>query len=339
MQSATPELRPMSIGDLLDAVFRIYRNHFLILIGISALAQIPLLLVQLGLDIVFGQRFVTDLTTITERLPFFDPSTDSFTELPLGNIATFLFGSIFLAALQAIFIQPILSGALSKAVSESYHGQKPQLLGSYNLGSSRILNLIGVGLLTSLIALVGGGAIFVLYLFGVALLISSIEAGGGSGSILLGILGIGFLFLMFVGFLIFFFAFWLRLLFATQAVVFEERGAFAALGRSWRLIRGSFWRVFGIYILMQILVQIIIGIPLGIGSFFLGVAFGSSGDPLAGFGAQQAITSLLSYGAQILVFPIQLCVLTLLYYDMRVRKEGYDLSLRAQAVAPTTEWQ
>ena len=50
----------------------------------------------------------------------------------------------------------------------------------------------------------------------------------------------------------------------------------------------------------------------------------------AGPAVAQIVTSL----AQIAYFPIQLGTLTLLYYDLRVRKEGLDLSLAAEQLAP-----
>ena len=43
-------LRPLSLGQLLDETFNLYRRNFLLFVGISAVPNLVLLLVQLGLD-------------------------------------------------------------------------------------------------------------------------------------------------------------------------------------------------------------------------------------------------------------------------------------------------
>lgn len=102
--------------------------------------------------------------------------------------------------------------------------------------------------------------------------------------------------------------------FATHAVVIEDKGVFAALGRSRELVRGNWWRVFGIGLVFAlILVPLILAIVLV--SFVIGLLF----DP--GPLAFSVIGGVL--GA--LVTPIYYIASTLLYLDLRVRKEGYDL--------------
>ena len=44
----------------------------------------------------------------------------------------------------------------------------------------------------------------------------------------------------------------------------------------------------------------------------------------------QSIASLVTYGVLILVLPLQFIIFTLLYYDLRIRKEGYDLELKIE---------
>jgi hypothetical protein len=67
-------------------------------------------------------------------------------------------------------------------------------------------------------------------------------------------------------------------------------------------------------------------------------------DPINDVMIRNAATTLVSYGAVILILPLQMIAYTLLYYDLRVRREGYDLHLRMQqvfaappATAPTDE--
>ncbi len=118
---------------------------------------------------------------------------------------------------------------------------------------------------------------------------------------------------------------------AIPVVVLERRGPFAAVGRSWRLVLGSFWRVFGIYFLMYLITSVI--------SFVLSLPVSFANGMISGLGAgNKAWTSagvvFLAIGEIVitgLIATIELGVVVLVYADLRMRKEGMDLVLR-QAV-------
>lgn len=124
-----------------------------------------------------------------------------------------------------------------------------------------------------------------------------------------------------------------RFAFTIQAVVLEGRGPLSALGRSWTMMRGSFWRVLGIIVLIYLLIQIITVVP----SALLGGVIGAIFSELDQFMLQQSLSQLVGYVIQIFVLPLQLIGYTLLYYDVRVRKEGFDLELRASAAQRAEE--
>lgn len=103
-----------------------------------------------------------------------------------------------------------------------------------------------------------------------------------------------------------------------QAVVLEDdlRAPTDALGRSWFLTKGFKWRAFGLYVV----VYVILYVPF--------VAGGMLAAFLPGVFASEAATLTLAIAAQVLwlvLYPIFSCVFTLFYYDLRVRKEGFDL--------------
>jgi hypothetical protein len=114
-------------------------------------------------------------------------------------------------------------------------------------------------------------------------------------------------------------------------VVLERRGPFAAASRSWRLIWGSYWRVFGTYLLIYLIASMIsfaINLPLGFASGFLG-GLGSGGRTTVSLAVifysvgEIAIVSLIA--------AIEAGVVVLVYADMRMRKEGMDLVLQQSA--------
>ena len=69
------------------------------------------------------------------------------------------------------------------------------------------------------------------------------------------------------------------------------------------------------------IISLVVQLPL----IALGAFFGMLFDNSVLF---QGISSLVTYGVLIRVLPLQFTVFTLLYYDLRIRKEGYDLELK-----------
>ena len=107
--------------------------------------------------------------------------------------------------------------------------------------------------------------------------------------------------------------------FVIQAITLEgSRGPSEALGRSHRLVKGSWWRVFGIgvvFVIMWIILELVALIPALIAGHF---------SPTAG-----SIVSAIFSNA---VSPIIYIGATLVYFDLRVRKEGYTLETMAAEI-------
>jgi hypothetical protein len=114
----------------------------------------------------------------------------------------------------------------------------------------------------------------------------------------------------------------IRFYFAVVVVVVEGERGTAALRRSWRLVKGSTWRVLGIVLVIAIIGGIltaIISVPFTL--LFAGTdvfAFEILGDVIAG----------------IIVEPFVALAVVLLYFDLRIRKEGYDLEVMARDLGP-----
>jgi hypothetical protein len=119
---------------------------------------------------------------------------------------------------------------------------------------------------------------------------------------------------------------------AVPVVVLESRGPFAAIGRSWRLVRGSYWRLFGIYLLMYLLTWAI-GFVLDLPLLFASGLVGGLGP---GSKATLSVAAVIYAIGEIVIFSltatIDLGVIVLVYADMRMRKEGMDLVLRQAAM-------
>jgi len=102
---------------------------------------------------------------------------------------------------------------------------------------------------------------------------------------------------------------------APVAAVVERRGASSALGRSFTLVRGLFWHTLGALFLGGLAVAIVSGVLDAGGLLLAGIA-----GPV-GFGLRELWSTAVSAAAA----PYPACLLVLLYYDLRARKEGLDL--------------
>src|SRR5207302_6786090 len=117
---------------------------------------------------------------------------------------------------------------------------------------------------------------------------------------------------------------------AIPALFAEGIGPVKALGRSWNLVRDNWWRTLGILIIVTIMASLI---QTALGFLFGGVAAvvpGLSDDLRAG--VVTTVTTLVDA----LVGAITPIAITMLYLDLRVRKEGLDLDQLARQAAPGT---
>jgi hypothetical protein len=314
-----PRLRPMSISDMLDAAFRLYRQHFLTFIGIVALLQVPMAILQFAAQLPYMQA----LQRFTTRPPVLTPGASPLDIFPFAQLLPYYALIFGLGIFQYLLIYNLMTGALANAISRSYLGQPISILSSYNIGFKRFIALIAASLMPfaislAFVAIIAGCAFGAFYTLGVrtneqpniGLAIAAVI--GLVGVIILG--GFAGLF------------FYVRLLLTTQAIVLEGQGPLAGLARSWRLVGQAFWRSLGIFLLVYAfiyIVSLVVQIPLlAMGAFF--------GMLLNNSVLYQSIASLVTYGVLILVLPLQFIIFTLLYYDLRIRKEGYDLELKIE---------
>ena len=130
-----------------------------------------------------------------------------------------------------------------------------------------------------------------------------------------------------------------QLFFVLQAVTVEGKGPGRALGRSNGLVGGYGGRVFNCLLLLALIAWVIslgVTFPLAylVGSV-LHLAPGASslygGAAAVGHTAEQQVVTLITAGlAHLVLLPFLVCVMTVLYYDLRIRKEGLDIEMLAE---------
>ena len=136
------------------------------------------------------------------------------------------------------------------------------------------------------------------------------------GTILLSgiIIVLGFMLLVIPGVLL-----WIWFAFIPQTVVIDGEGGVSAMKRSKYLVKGFFGKTFVLLALIFVAISLITGIISYSITRFLPI-FNQYSNAL-GAGAANVISVLLE--------PFRIAAMTLLYYDFRIRKEGFDLEIMA----------
>jgi ABC-type Fe3+ transport system permease subunit len=110
---------------------------------------------------------------------------------------------------------------------------------------------------------------------------------------------------------------------AAPAIVLERISGWHGLQRSWHLISGRFWPTFGRILLLAL----ISGIVSSVVAAIIDVPAAAL-DPGNSFIYDQLASAI----AAIFVGPITYIGVTLLYYDARIRKEGFDIEMLASSL-------
>jgi hypothetical protein len=114
------------------------------------------------------------------------------------------------------------------------------------------------------------------------------------------------------------------------ALVVESSSSTDAMGRSWALTRGYRLRMFGLFVLIFLLILIPYVAIMGAAGVAAAVA-GATGAK--GFStAILLLGTVLAAIVQLLLSPLYQAALVIAYYDLRVRKEGFDLELLASVL-------
>lgn len=237
------EIRAMSLGEVLDTAFRLIRDHAALLIGISLTLTIP-----------------------TQLLVALLPNAAAEgSAAPIAGVLGFV--------MFVIVVSPIVTAAITHAVSETYLGRAVSYGTSLSVGFKLLVRLMGTALLMVLIMI--------------------------PAFILLVIPG---LYLMFAYMLV------------NQVIVIEGSAGWSALKRSYELTKKNLLRVIGIY-LVSVVLMLVVSMALGLVSAQI---------PYAGVIIDSVVQGVLT--------AYMSAALVVLYFDIRSRKEAFDLEHLARRI-------
>jgi hypothetical protein len=292
----------MTLGDILDGAFKLMKANLRTVALVTALFVVPLNL--LG---AFFQR--SSLSTgIFDILN--DPSLAETTQSDPG-VGDFVGYAVTLLA--SLIVTPFVAGAIARVVGSSYLGEQLTPGPALRATGRRFWALLWSWVLTHLLE--GSGLLLTALLVGV---LAAVNVDGRLIALVGVPLGLAGLLLPLA----------LMALFVAvaPAIVVEELGPVRGIRRSWRLLRSRFWPVLGISILAGLIAYVlgsILGTPF---TLLAAVVGGSAGWPLLALG------SILP---EMITTPFIAIVATLIYFDGRIRSEGFDLQVVAADLART----
>jgi hypothetical protein len=283
-------LRPLTAGEILAGALGYIRANPLLTLGVSAIVVAVAQLVQLVAQFA---------------LPQADPA-----ELAAGRfdgLAVQMFGQL-LGALVGIVLGALLTGLLLVVLSRAVLGQRIAPGSALHAAGPRLPGLVGLTLLV-------GVAVGVIFLVGVLVFVSAVAVGSGGG-----VAASAVLLLVAFAASIYLAVLWAL---APAAYVLEPIGVLAAFGRSAGLVRGAWWRTFGVLLLAGLLVAVPAVVLIGLAGGF-SVASAPTVGATISVGIAMVVVSTFAT-------PFSTGVIGLLYVDQRIRRERFDGELARAA--------
>jgi hypothetical protein len=301
-------LRPLQLGDIYDAAFRIIRFNPAATVGSAVLVTGVAMLIPV---------VVTAVLTTMVNLSL-DPGADGFTS---GEVAGLVgaFGALLLGLLLQSLGQLLVTGFVAHVTMAAALGRKLSLGQTWAATAGKRGKLVGLVLLLGLMSLL-------LAALTVLLGVAGYYAFGPG-------MGLGFyLVALFPVCVLMWWWFWIRIYYlCVPALMLEDVGVFGAIERGHALTRSAFWRTFGIA-LLTVVVTSIAGAMLG-----TPISLVLDGVLTGGLDSRYAALSLVVVNAvtavvqSAFVAPFTAAVASLQYVDQRIRKEAFDVELMTRA--------
>ena len=307
-----PKLQAVGFGELLDTIFSLYRTHFLSFFGIAS-GYFMAIVVMISIT------FLDDSVGRGAKVGIWVPIV-----IAVLGFSMFVVSRLVFAGAQACLGDTISVGEVLRQGRQQF---LPYFVGSFLFGVITIFCVLLSGFILA------------------SLILSYIRSTMGTNGVEIGILNFIlriFAPLIMVGIIGFFITYWS---FFTSATLLEGTSMRAGFRRSRALISGRRLRVIGTVIAIFLL-AFAIGFILRTVFAFLFVLIGLEGvgnfreivqwmalwelpTELSELRLSYALMYLINLGIDTFTMPIWVIGFTRLYFDQRIRKEGFDIEVMA----------
>ena len=293
-------LRPLGVGERIDAAIKIVRANFLTLAKAALVVAVPSGLVVAIISV--SVRSSSEQPVLTD--------TTSNTVYPA-------LGAELLTLVITLIVSALVTAVCFRIIANAYLGQPADWREALRFGWSRLLPVIWISLLTYVGVVLVVLAIAVLIAIAVALHVVVFTV---FFSVVLALGG----FVATIWFLV-------ASRLAVPVLLLENIRGIKAIRRALRLCRGYWWSVFG--------TQFLAGLLVGVASLVVALVIGAIFSVFHGTTISSVVDGFLVQTIDYVVFaPFSAAILVVLAIDLRVRKEGFDIELlSAQMGVPLTE--
>ncbi|HEY6332442.1 MAG TPA: DUF4013 domain-containing protein [Blastocatellia bacterium] len=312
-------LEPISTGDIIDRAVRLYRRNFAPLVTIASVPSIAYYIATLTFVSGYTRLILGITPGVSSSMGGSGSAGEALLMVGLGMIGELIAVLLFLATIAG------LSRCIGDDVmlGEAITFKKCWRVVTRRIGDILLMGVLFIvfGVVMYMIVVLVVMILFFIVAFAIGVP-SAIGMPGWASStigvilVLAGIAGAVIVALMVVS----------RVVFLPQAVMIEGQPAGQAIGRAFKLGAKNWYRLGAIALFayfVKLSVSAAIGIPIA-------AWLGLNGSLTIEIMAQpwwSAIFSAIEQISSLLILPISMISLTLLYFDNRVRKEGYDLDL------------
>ena len=319
-------LEPMSTGDVIDRAVRLYRRNFTPLVAIVAVPSV----IGYVTGLAFTSGYAKLLTSVAS------PGSSGVDGAALVLLVLGLIGQPVW-----FFVQVFTLTGLARVVGDHLMiGEAITFRRCFSAARQRMGDIALLALLMFVVLFLVGLVAFVIFfaVFMVVALVIGLTAGAGFPPWLGVALLVIFSLLAVAGGVALLLIVAARVVFLPQVLMIEGMSAGSSLGRSISLGQGNWYRVgaillFTYFVSLSMLAALTLPVLVGMEWFSI------SAVEFVVTPSGNAIYSAFNHIANLLSLPIWTVSFTLLYFDSRVRKEGYDMELLAREVAPGFRWQ
>ncbi len=301
-------LRPLSLGEILDRTAQLYRTNFLLFAGIAAVYAGVALLINL-VSVVLLEVF----------------KTSRFASPVAWQMQIFSWVSLIVM----LIVSNVAGAANNRAVAWVHLGEPASIAGAYRGILPNVGRYLGLGALKLLLAwtpvLVIYGAFQASYIHyqlkGVLPRPGEVPQPGAMPnpeSLIFGLISIA-VFIVIWPILIYAVFMALRYALALPASVVENLKVRAAMRRSISLSKGARGRIFVLWLLVAVVEFMALAVTQ---AFFIAYSVRHHYQIPLGL---RIVQQIVAFFTNSFVGPILAIGTTLFYYDQRVRKEGYDI--------------
>ena len=265
---AVPELRPLSVGEILDVAIKLCVRNASTMFAIVLVVVVPTQVLSALVDVSATGGVIS--------------GTGAEADVEDEEVATVVGGVVAVVAL-ALLGYMLATAACFKAVADAYLGGEPAWRSSLAFAARRLHSVLWVSVLIGVLATLAA----------IPLILPAVW--------------------LFVAWTV-----------AVPALLSEDARGLSALRRSFRLVRRRWWPTFGVVVLGGLLVSVV--------SAVLGGVIGALSLVAESEAATVAASTVANIVAYALTTPFYAAFITVLYFDLRVRKEAFDLQLLAERI-------